>query len=76
MAKEAAKEKKPNKVAKWFRELFAELKKVTWPKFPLVMKKLGVVLLVVVIFLVFVTAIDLGLNELYRLLISSLPKAA
>ena len=55
------KNKKPN----WFRragakikETFSELKRVTWPKFPTVLKTTGVVLVIVAAFLVVVTAGD------------------
>jgi len=57
------------RIGRWFKELFSELKKVTWPKFPVVVKKLGIVLMVVAIFLVFITALDFGLGKLYELLV-------
>ncbi len=63
--------KKPN----WFRrvgakikETFSELKRVTWPKFPTVVKTTGVVLVIVAAFLVAVTGIDLGLKALLELI--------
>ncbi len=55
------KNKKPN----WFRrvgaklkETFSELKRVTWPKFPTVLKTTGVVLVIVAAFLVATTGVD------------------
>ena len=65
------KNKKPN----WFRrvgakikETFSEIKRVTWPKLPPALKTTGVVLVIVAVFLVVVTAVDLGLTELLDLL--------
>ena len=67
------KNKKPN----WFRragakikETFSELKRVTWPKIPVVLKTTGVVLVVVAAFLVVVTAVDQGLLALLEELTS------
>ena len=61
------KNKKPN----WFRrvgakikEVFSELKRVTWPTFPTVLKTTGVVLVIVFVFLVVVTGVDFGLAAL------------
>ena len=65
------KNKKPN----WFqrtgakiKETFSELKRVTWPKFGTVVKTTGVVLVIVLAFLIVVTAVDFGLSELLKLL--------
>jgi preprotein translocase subunit SecE len=65
------KNKKPN----WFKrtgakikETFSELKRVTWPKFGTVVRTTGVVLVIVLAFLIVVTAVDLGLAELLKLL--------
>ena len=67
------KNKKPN----WFRragakikETFSELKRVTWPKLPVVLKTTGVVLVIVAAFLVVVTAVDQGLLALLEELTS------
>ena len=35
--------KKPNRVVRWFKDLKAELKKVTWPSVKSVIKNVGVV---------------------------------
>ena len=79
MAKENAnvaknKNKKPN----WFRrvgakikETFSELKRVTWPTLPTVLKTTGVVLVVVFVFLVVITGIDSLLGWLLGLLSQS-----
>ena len=50
------------------KDIFSELKKVSWPTFPKVVKQTGVVIVVVVAFLVVITAFDFGLYELLKLL--------
>ena len=62
--------KKPNifvRMGRKIKEVFSELKRVTWPSFPKVLKSTGVVLAVVVVFLVVVTAINYGLDALLTL---------
>lgn len=66
-------EKKPNifvRMGRKLKEVFSELKKVTWPTFGKVMKATGVVIVVVVVFLVVFGAINFGLGELLRLITS------
>ncbi|MFQ7035339.1 preprotein translocase subunit SecE [Candidatus Borkfalkia ceftriaxoniphila] len=66
-------EKKPNifvRMGRKLKEVFSELKKVTWPTFGKVVKATGVVLVVVVIFLVIFGAINYGLGELLKLITS------
>ena len=68
-AKTAA--KKPNifvRMGRKIKEVFSELKKVTWPSFGKVVKSTGVVITVVVIFLIVFTAINYGLGELLGLI--------
>lgn len=68
-AKTAA--KKPNifvRMGRKLREVFSELKKVTWPSFGKVMKATGVVIVVIVSFLIVFTAINFGLSELLGLI--------
>ena len=67
--------KTKNKKPSWFRrvgakikETFSELKRVTWPKLPTVLKTTGVVLVIVAAFLIVVTGIELGLKELLGLI--------
>mgnify|MGYP000006708134 FL=1 len=63
--------KKPNifkRLGKKCKEMFAELKKVSWPSFGKVVKHTGVVLAVVAIFLVVFALIDWGLSALLQLL--------
>ncbi len=65
------KNKKPNwfrRVGAKFKETFSELKRVTWPKFPTVLKTTGVVLVIVAAFLVAVTGVDLLLKWLLGLI--------
>ena len=65
------KNKKPSwfrRVGAKFKETFSELKRVTWPKFPTVLKTTGVVLVVVFVFLLMVTGVDSLLGWLLELL--------
>ena len=41
--------KKPNRVLRWFKDLKAELKKVTWPSVKSVVKNVGVVIACVLV---------------------------
>ncbi len=50
------------------KDVFSELKKVSWPTFLDVLKKTGIVLGVVLIFLIVITAFDFGLSQLLGLL--------
>mgnify|MGYP000603793740 FL=1 len=63
--------KKPNvfvRMGRKLKEVFSELKKVTWPSFGKVLKATGVVIVVVVSFLLVFTAINFGLGELLGLI--------
>ena len=63
--------KKPNffvRAGKKLKETFSELKRVTWPSFPKVVKATCVVLVVVIAFTVVITAINYGLQELLGLI--------
>ena len=65
------KAKKPNifvRMGRKLKETFSELKRVTWPSFPKVVKATCVVLVVVIAFTVVVTAINYGLQELLGLI--------
>lgn len=75
VSKKETKNKKPNifvRIGGWFKKTFsgmwAELKKVTWPKFPTVVKQTGVVLGVVLFFLVAVTLVNFGLSKLLEVI--------
>lgn len=68
--KEKSAVKKPNifvRMGRKIKEVFSELKKVTWPSFGKVMKATSVVISVVVIFLIVFTAINFGLSSLLDL---------
>lgn len=63
--------KKPNifvRMGRKIKETFSELKRVTWPTFPKVVKATCVVLVVVFVFTVVVTGINYGLQELLNLI--------
>jgi len=68
-AKKVKKEKKPG-LFKKLKEAWSELKKVTWPTFANVVKKTGVVILVVLMFTVVLFGIDYLLGLLYNLFMS------
>lgn len=68
--KNVKKNKKPNIFKRaWgkIKEIGSELKKVTWPTFPTVLKQLGCVLVTVGLILVIIMVMDLGLQELLKL---------
>ena len=61
--------KKPNifvRMGRKIKEVFSELKKVTWPTFGKVMKATGTVILIVVLFLIVIPAVNYGLSELLQ----------
>ena len=63
--------KKPNlfvRMGRKLKEVFSEIKKVTWPSFGKVIKSTGVVIAVVVVFLIVLTGINYGLNSLLGLI--------
>jgi len=66
-AKEKQKKEKKPGLFKKLKEAWSELKKVTWPGFSSVVKKTGVVILVVVLFTVVLFGIDYLLGLLYNL---------
>ncbi len=64
-------EKKPNifvRMGRKIKEVFSELKRVTWPSFGKVVKATCVVLVVVLVFTVVITGINFGLQKLLELL--------
>lgn len=67
----AAGEKKPNifkRMGRKIKEVFSELKKVTWPTFGKTVRQTCVVLVVVIIFLVVIMGVDWGLGALLKLI--------
>ena len=76
--KKPVKNKKPNIFKRMWgkiKEVFSELKKVTWPDFKTVMKQLGCVLVTVVLVLAVILVMDLGLEQLLKLIQGSGSKA-
>ncbi len=64
------KNKKPNffkRIGLKIKDVFSELKRVSWPTFPKIVKQTGIVIVVVLIFLVVITAFDFGLLQLLRI---------
>ena len=69
--KKVNKNKKPNIFKRMWvkiKEIFSELKKVTWPTFSTVLKQLGCVLGIVLVVLVIIMAMDFGLQKLLVLM--------
>ncbi len=63
--------KKPNifvRAGRKLKEVFSELKRVSWPSFGKVVKATCVVLVVVLIFLIVATGINQGLQALLNLI--------
>lgn len=66
--KKKSEKKEPNKVAKWFKDLKIEFKKVVWPSKKTVFDNTSVVLAVVVASAVLVGLLDSGFLALMRLI--------
>lgn len=62
------KPKEKGKLKRMAKESLSEIKNVVWPSFGDVVKKTGVVLVVVLVFAVVIFGIDFGLGELVKLL--------
>ena len=60
----------PVKVTKFFRDVRGEYKKVVWPTFPAVVRNTGVVLAMCAVTAVIIVAVDIGLSQLIKLLLS------
>lgn len=56
-----------SRIAKFFREIKSEIKKITWPAIPSVFRGMGVTLVVIIVVGAFVFALDFGLNKLLGL---------
>ncbi len=72
-AKAQDKNKKPNffvRIGRKLKETFSELKRVTWPTFGTAVKSTGIVLVIVLIFTVIVTCVNVGFSELLELITS------
>lgn len=66
------KNKKPNRFVAWVKSIFIELKKVTWPSLPTVVKQTLVVLGVTLAFLVVFMGVDALLGVVYNWFIGNL----
>ena len=65
------KNKKPNifrRMGAKIKEVFSELKRVTWPSFFTVLKTTGVVLVIILAILIVVTGVDSVLGLLLKLI--------
>ena len=65
------KNKKPNifvRMGRRLKETFSELKRVTWPTLPKALKATGVVIVIVLVFMVIVTCVNVGFTKLLELL--------
>ena len=69
-AKKKAKNNNNKPKRNFFKEIFSELKKVSWPTFGQTLAKTGTVLAVVAIFMVVVLGIDVLLTWLVSLLLA------
>ena len=72
--------KKQNKIAstfsrvgKFFHDVKAEIKKITWPAIPVVFKNMGITLVMIVVVGLFVFALDFGFNKLLGLIMEVAP---
>lgn len=68
------KDKKPNifaRIAKYFRECKAEVKKITWPAPKAVFKNCGIVLVIIIVMGLFIFALDQGLFALLGLIMET-----
>ena len=61
------------RIGLWFKAAALELKKTTWPKGKEILKKLGIVLIVVAFFFLILMGMDLLLQLGYKGLTSGLP---
>ncbi len=65
-----SKKKQPNKVAKYFKDLKSEFKKVVWPSKKKVINNTSVVLGSIVLMGIFVGLLDTGLFKLLQLILN------
>ena len=60
----------PGRIAKWFREMRSELKKVSWPTFKQVVNNSGIVLMAILIVGLIVSAFDFGWGKVVEAIIN------
>lgn len=61
-------EKKPNKIANYFRELKAEFKRISWPSFKQVRNNTGVVIAFIILLGAFIALVDFVFTYLLSLI--------
>ena len=59
---EVTKEKKPNRIAKFFRDYKSELKKITWSPFKSVKANTALVIVLVVVLSLVIAVLDWGFS--------------
>ncbi|MDE6372546.1 MAG: preprotein translocase subunit SecE, partial [Clostridia bacterium] len=59
------------RIRKAFKEMFSELKKVNWPTAKKTASAFGIVIVVVLFFLVIISAFDYGIMQLIKLLMDA-----
>ncbi len=64
-----SKKKKQNRIAKWFKDLRTEFKKVVWPSKKKVLNNTGIVLATMLVATIFVGGLDFGLLKLFSLIL-------
>ena len=67
------KNKKPNifvRMGRKIKETFSELKRVTWPTLGTALKSTGIVIVIVLIFTVIVTGVNVGFSKLLEVITS------
>lgn len=68
--KTSAKKKSGNKVTRWLKEAKTEFKKVVWPTKKQVINNTGIVLAAMAVSAIFIGAVDAGLSQLLKLVLS------
>ena len=64
------KDKKPNRIARWVKDLRGELKKVTWPSGKDTMKNVGTVILCVILVGIFIWVFDFLARQVVEALLN------
>ena len=63
------KDKKPNRVIRWLKDMRGELKKVTWPSGKDTLKNVGIVIACVIVIGVFIWVFDFVAREVVQALL-------
>ena len=64
------KDKKPNRILRWFKDLKGELKKVTWPSAKDTLKNVGIVIMCVIFVGIFIWVFDFLARAVIEALLS------